>query len=205
MPLKFLTNKIRHKRIFKQWDEDSYSAPSPPHVKRKALLRNGWQGASWVETGTYRGDTTALLADNARFVHSIEPEVKLFEAASIRFAKFDNVEILKGTSEEVFPELLPKLSGDVNFWLDGHFSGSSTFQGATDTPVVEELRSISANVRNFDKIAVLVDDIRLFDPRKEGFQSYPDLDFLVDWARKHNLHWHIEHDIFIAKTDKLSG
>jgi hypothetical protein len=47
---------------------------------------------------------------------------------------------------------------------------------------------------------VMVDDIRLFDPTNPQFFAYPSIDFVVDWARKHNLRWHIEHDIFIAKN-----
>ena len=200
MSFKFLTNKIKQMKLMKKWDVDAFCMPSPPYVKRKVLLRNGYKNATWVETGTYRGDTTHLLSQDSKFVYSIEPEAKLFEAASARFANIANVEIIKGTSEYMFPTLLPELQGDCNFWLDGHFSGGSTFQGAQDTPIVEELKAIADNMQNFTKLAVLVDDIRCFDPTKEGFESYPDLNFLVDWANQQKLRWNIEHDIFVAKS-----
>jgi hypothetical protein len=32
-------------------------------------------------------------------------------------------------------------------------------------------------------VAVLVDDVRCFDPQIEEFSTYPPIDFLVDWAR----------------------
>jgi hypothetical protein len=39
----------------------------------------------------------------------------------------------------------------------------------------------------------------LFNPGQAGSEGYPSLDLLVDWARSNNFHWHIEHDIFVAK------
>lgn len=60
------------------------------------------------------------------------------------------------------------------------------------------MQEISASLDRFDRIAVLIDDIRCFDPDLPGFSDYPPLDHVVDWARENNLKWHIEHDIFVA-------
>lgn len=163
-------------------------------------MRNGWPLATWVETGTFLGQTTQILAMNGTQVFSIEPEPKLFLRACALFRKHGNVEILNGTSEEVFPELLLRISGDVNFWLDGHYSEGITFKGPKDTPILDELDCISRNMERFGRICVLIDDIRCFNPRQPGFSAYPSLDTLVAWATRHRLDWHIEHDIFIAKT-----
>jgi len=64
-----------------QWRHRGYAAPSPPHVKHALLLRVGMPEETWIETGTYLGDTTALLARRARMVYSIELEPKLYERA----------------------------------------------------------------------------------------------------------------------------
>jgi len=61
------------------------------------------------------------------------------------------------------------------------------------------LNCISQNLSSFAKVAVLVDDIRLFKGQIVHYGPYPTLDYLVDWARANHLQWHIEHDIFIAK------
>lgn len=183
-----------------EWRKRKYAAPSPHFIKQSRLLRNGFPHATWVETGTFLGHTTSLLAKHAAQVYSIEPEPTLFANAKARFASTGNVEILNGTSEEVFPELLPKVTGDVNFWLDGHYSGGITFQGASDTPIIEELRVISENLGHFRNVCVLVDDIRCFNPHLPEYATYPSLDVLVNWARAHDMRWHIEHDIFIART-----
>ena len=182
------------------WARRDFAAPSPHHIKQSCLLRNGLPNATWVETGTYLGETTRILSKNSLKVYSIEPEPTLFTNAKHYFANFKNVEILNGTSEEVFPRLLPTINGRVNFWLDGHYSAGLTFKGKQDTPVLEELENIAQNLVHFEKVCVLVDDIRCFSPNIKGYETYPPLNALVAWAEKYHLAWHIEQDIFIAKN-----
>ena len=185
---------------YKEWADRQFAAPSPHFVKQEVLLRNGLRDATWVETGTYLGDTTSVLSKVARTVYSIEPEPALFSKAEQKFRNSSNVKIIPGLSEEVFPKLLPTLSGDICFWLDGHFSGGTTFKGPQETPILDELDAIAQNMAKMGKVVVLVDDIRLFGSTDPEFSAYPSIDFLVDWARKHDLSWHIEHDIFIARN-----
>lgn len=80
--------------------------------------------------------------------------------------------------------------------------GGITHQGPTDCPVREELSSIEKNLSLYDEVTVLIDDVRCFNPSIPEYADYPDINFLVDWARKNALVWHIEHDIFIAKSKK---
>lgn len=183
-----------------EWRKRQYAAPSPRAIKQACLLRNGFAAATWVETGTFLGQTTRFLSKHAQKVYSIEPEPALFAAARQRLRNYSNVEILNGTSETVFPKLLPKISGDVNFWLDGHYSGGVTYKGAADTPVIDELRVIGENLDRFGRVCVLIDDIRCFSSTNPEYAAYPPVDALVGWARDHDMQWHIEHDIFVAMT-----
>jgi hypothetical protein len=182
------------------WTGREFAAPSPHYIKQACILRNGMPEASWVETGTYLGSTTRVLAQRARMVYSIEPEPQLAAGAEATFRGVPNVRILKGTSEVVLPTLLPTISGDLSFWLDGHYSEGVTFKGPKDTPIIDELECIAGNRERFGRLAVLIDDIHLFDPRANPSGTYPPLDFLVDWARANRFHWHIEHDIFVARN-----
>jgi len=182
-----------------EWAARAFAAPSPPHVKRATILRLGLPEATWVETGTFLGDTTALLALCARRVHSIEPEPKLCARAKARFAGSPNVEIHGGLSEEILPILLARLEGDVCFWLDGHYSAGVTFKGPKDTPIAEELAAIEAAAPRLGRLVVLVDDVRCFDPSRPEFADYPPKAFLIAWAERLGLVWHIEQDIFVAR------
>jgi hypothetical protein len=111
---------------YRSWASREYSAPSPPFVKQRVVRRNGLPNATWVETGTYLGDTTSVLSRIGSMVYSIEPEPSLFANARKRFAGVRNVEIINGLSEDVLPALLPQLRDDVCFWLDGHYSAGLT-------------------------------------------------------------------------------
>lgn len=199
--------KLAHSPIYKlidfcksyvAWRKRGYASPSPHLIKQACILRCGWSDAVWVETGTYLGQTTALLAKHAKKVYSIEPEPTLHRAAATFFSKTRNVEIINGLSETVFPKLLPTIDGDVNFWLDGHYSAGMTHKGPQDTPILDELKCISENLTHFGRVCVLVDDVRCFSAKNDDYSSYPSLDALVNWANVNKMEWHIEHDIFVA-------
>ena len=130
-------------------------------------------------------------------VYSIEPSEDFFNKACLRF-KGSNVTLIKGVSEIVLFELLPTLNGDINFWLDGHYSEGETFKGDTECPVEDELKAIEENLNNFNAVTILIDDVRCFLPSIKG-KDYPSIDYLVDWARRHQMSWRIEHDIFIIQ------
>lgn len=198
-------HSIRRRIGLRNWEQRQFAAPSPGFVKELVLLRNSASDNIWVETGTYRGDTTHFLSRHAKRVYSIEPEPDLFKTARARFAANRQVEIINGLSEAVLGSLLPKLTGDVSFWLDAHFSSGPTHRGPQDTPIAEELRQIEEHLNRWDRVSILIDDVRHFDPRLPDLAAYPPLDYLVDWARKNKLEWHIEHDIFVARKPGPQG
>lgn len=206
-----LRSKLRRRRGLKneqaEWERRRFASPSPAHIKRSVLLRLGWPqtDATWVETGTFLGETAEMLAAHAKAVYTIEPEEKLYRQAAERLSSEPKIRVMHGLSEEVLPKLLPTLSGTINFWLDGHYSGGITHQGPVDCPVRDELKHIEANLPRFGDVAVLIDDIRCFDPTIETYADYPDLNELVDWARKNGFRWSIEHDIFAAVRKKPSA
>lgn len=181
------------------WIRSGFVAPSPHLIKQTVLLRNAVPMGTWVETGTYLGQTTSVLARTGARVYTIEPQPALHAQAVRTFASSPNVSALLGTSESVLPALLPDLRGDVNFWLDGHYSAGVTFRGALDTPIEHELRAISAHLKALGNVCIAIDDVRCFTEGAPRFPGYPPLEMLVDWASKHAFRWHIEHDIFFAK------
>jgi hypothetical protein len=183
-------------RFYRDWDASDFQSPSPHFIKQRVVLRNGIKGSTYIETGTYLGLTTELLASQASRVFTLEPSLTLYEQAKLRLSKFENVECLNGSSEDLLPILIPKISGAVTFWLDGHYSGGDTYKGINDTPILKELEIIAQNLDKFSRVALMIDDIRLFENES---LSYPNRDFLVKWALSNNFWWNIEHDIFIAK------
>jgi hypothetical protein len=193
--LKVLKRKLNFESF--KWRTLNYSSPSPQHVKIRILKANSLKNATWVETGTYLGDTTSKLAKIARRVISIEPQPELSAFASTRLKRYKNVEIVNDTSESCIAKVLNGISGPTCFWLDGHYSGDVTFQGAEISPILAELSVISKFLRSHE-VVIFVDDFRLFvNSTNTGYPSHSNL---VDWAVENNLSWTVEQDIFIAKS-----
>jgi hypothetical protein len=139
--------------------------PPTPGLKHRIVAEyaNGFD--TFVETGTFRGDTIEAVRSLFRTVWSIELSLDLASAARERFAAYPNVRIVAGDSGAVLPGLLPRLDGPVLFWLDGHWCGGETAKGETETPLLAELRAVLAR-REPD--VILVDDARLL-----GRRDYP--------------------------------
>lgn len=185
---------------FLTWELRRFSPPSPHYIKQTVLERHSLPYCTWIETGTHLGLTTKKLAKIANYVYTIEPEPTLYKNAKRRLAKLKNVCIENSISEIALPIILSKLSGNTCFWLDGHFSAGNTFKGPQDTPILNELAAIRENLSRMDKVVILIDDVRCFNPQDPDYSTYPPLKFLVDWAVENQLSWMIEHDIFVAKN-----
>jgi hypothetical protein len=182
------------------WRRRQWSSPAPPAVKRAVLRRNHLPGAVWIETGTYRGDTTEFLSRFATHVYTIEPAAVLSARAQRRFRDKSSVTVISGTSEEAMSTVLESIQGPVCFWLDGHFSSGETYRGLEDSPIRSELAAISQRLNLYPSVRVLVDDWRCFRPSGPEFQTYPLKSDLVAWAEANDLTWTVEHDIFIASS-----
>lgn len=178
------------------WGRRSYRPPAPRRVKQALLASHGLPNTPWVETGTHAGTTAAFLSSIAPVVYTIEPSQTYYEKARRKFER-TNVKVLEGTSEEVMPQLLSTLRGDLNFWLDGHYSGSDTFLGESATPIMAELASISEALEQLRDVVILIDDFRCFVERDGEYGYYPPPNELVSWGRTNGFDWTVEHDIFI--------
>jgi hypothetical protein len=192
------TSLITSPRDWMRWRSRGFYAPAPQSVKMSVLRRYGEHCRTWIETGTYRGDTTVWLSTWAERVISIEPQPELYAAAVARTKTLDNVTILQGTSEDLIADVLADITCPTGFWLDGHYSEGFTFKGPLVTPIVMELESIGRWLSRGHPATVLIDDFRMF-PNEEDLPSpYPGRRWLLDWALTLDLSWTVENDIFVA-------
>jgi hypothetical protein len=175
------------------WKRRGRPAPAPPHVKHqivRALVRRAGM-RTFVETGTYRGDTLAVVRGDVDCSISIELDEELARRARRRFRRCTDVTILQGDSAVLLPEVVGGLREPAIFWLDGHFSGGVTARGSQVTPIENELASI-LDPRRPDH-CVLVDDARLFD----GTDGYPTMDRIAQLVHALRPAWrvHLADDI----------
>jgi len=186
---------------FKQWRKRDFAENSPFFVKRKVLLNNSY-GKYWIETGTYFGQMTRFLSGISFQVWTIEPDLYLLENAKKISKRFNNIQFIHGTSETTLEKLLTevsKITKDLNFWLDGHYSHGLTFKAEVDTPIKFELEVIRNFEKSFSNITIFIDDVRCFEKNEGIYEDYPSLNYLVDWANLNGFNWKIMHDIFIMK------
>ena len=190
----------RLRKLFIWLKKERCTSPSPHFVKQSVLLRHAVDNATWIETGTYLGSTTAILSERFPIVHTIEPSNECLQIARQNLKAFKNIIFHNRTSEECLESICKSLTGDICFWLDGHYSAGITFQGDKETPIIYELETISKYISQFNNVVILIDDIRCSHIDKE---NYPSIDFYVDWAKSNNMLWNIEQDIFIIKNTKF--
>lgn len=154
--------RISESRKYRKWLKNGHLVP-PPHLAKQQIIseyQNRFRAETFVETGTYKGDTVWAQRKNFRFMFSIEVDQDLFLKAVKRFRAYPYIKILHGDSGDTLKTLVPKLSSMSLFWLDGHYSGGVTGRGALDTPIKAELKTIfSSPFRHI----ILIDDARLFD------------------------------------------
>ena len=195
---------FKNRKSLKNWRARNFSPPSPDVIKHQILMNNNLKDSLWIETGTYYGETTKLLSKISKKAISIEADKNLFETSNKILKNFKNVEILNGKSEDLLDKVISK---NLNFqnvciYLDAHLcqdhlKNTKTFGNEnTATPILNELEIITKYLANFEKIVVLIDDIRLFQGK---FQNYPNKNTLVNWCKENNFLWEIEQDIFICK------
>jgi hypothetical protein len=125
-------------------------------VYKEMISRINFQAI--VETGTYRGTTTAYFAEYGSPVYTVEIHPRCFAYASLRFRKHDRVHVYEGNSPEFLRELarLPECPRSrVLFYLDAHVQDSSRYHKA---PLVEELTIIFSQWR---ESVVMIDDFQV--------------------------------------------
>jgi hypothetical protein len=123
------------------------------------LLRDQAHLETFVETGTYLGDTASWASRHFSRIVTIEQSPALYEAAGIRFAGNAQVECMLGDSREGLARIVPTLSEPALFWLDAHWSGGITSGEGDQCPLLDEIAVIdSAGLHHI----ILIDDARMF-------------------------------------------
>ena len=152
-----------------EWAVASCATPSPYILRILTVLhyvkRSGY--SRFVETGTYQGTTSGIVAKLGLEVVTIELSEELHRQAAAKFADESKVTCLQGDSGALMPGVLAKLTGPAVFWLDGHYS-DVPFAGRAEkeTPIVEELEAV-LSAKGIDHI-ILIDDMYCF-----GTGDYP--------------------------------
>lgn len=110
-----------------------------------------------IETGTYYGEMIYAMKGRFDRIYSIEFDPALARQAIRNFARYPNIQILEGDSQQVLPALLKPLAQAALFWLDaGYYSWAGLENDKRRLSV--ELESILRHPMNGH--VILMDDAR---------------------------------------------
>ena len=122
---------------------------------------------TFIETGTFEGETIALFSNFFETCYTIELSEYYYNYSSEKYKNKKNINFYKGDSSKVLPEICLKIDTPCVFWLDGHYSHGNTAKGEKDIPLLEECKIISSNLKV--PSIIIIDDVRLF-----GTTNYED-------------------------------
>jgi FkbM family methyltransferase len=143
-----------------------------------------------VETGTYMGSGTTLLASVFEQVTTIELSEELHRRALETFAAVPHVTPLHGDSGEVLGRLVdPALP---TFWyLDGHWSGDITAGEDAECPLLAELAALEGG--HPDDV-IVIDDARFFlaaPPPPHDPEQWPSLLEIIEALQRGPVRRHV--------------
>jgi hypothetical protein len=120
---------------------------------------------TFIESGTFCGQTIINLIDSFQILHTIELGKNYYDYFNqVKIDRnYTNVKNHFGDTVKVLPEILKSHDEYDNciFWLDGHFSSWDTAKGEKDVPLIEECCLIDRFYRA-EKGVIFIDDFRLF-------------------------------------------
>ena len=147
-----------------------------------ALLQKELGIRTFVETGTFRGDTIAGLLPFFDSLHSVELSNEYYAAARDRFSGCPNVHLHHGGSPEALRKILSgAMAHPTLFWLDAHWCAAADTAGEkSQCPLLEELRAIG---KPHENSVILIDDARYFlcaPPAPHEVADWPSFQEVLD-------------------------
>jgi hypothetical protein len=145
------------------------------------LLTEALPLQTFVETGTFKGETLRLAFPLFEECHSVELSPELYEAAIRQFGSQTGVHLYHGPSPEFLRARRDRFASvPTLFWLDAHWCvAEQTAGGESQSPLLAELEAINAL---HPQSVLLIDDARLYlcpppVPHRSG--DWPDFHSVV--------------------------
>lgn len=188
---------------------------------RLAELIKVFDADTFFETGTGFG-LGVQVARTLPFKLIISVEIVASEVERIRpaFSSDQRVKLLIGRSIDLMPQVLPRIPGNIIFWLDAHFPGAHHhLQGYdaekdldTRLPLERELALIK-QLRPGKRDVILIDDLRIYeqdnfewgnlnDVGLKGLGQFDGRFLYTLFQETHDAHRFLNHSGYLALTPK---
>ena len=175
----FSRSYSNNKIIYFQWIKSDKGA-----VKSDFLisLKNWFEADTFIETGTFGGETLANAVSIFDTIHSVELSHEFYDRACNRYAHNKNIRLHYGNSPSVLTFVLPCVSKNPIIWLDAHYCGIGTARGSSDSPILQELEVLKSKPESI----ILIDDLRGF-----YHENWPSLKTVTQALKAINSTYHI--------------
>ncbi len=128
-----------------------------------AKLKDQYQISTVIETGTFKGKTTAFFGKLFDEVHTIDISPEYYYKARQTLSNFTNIHFHLGSSEKILSGILPTLQDRfILFYLDAHWNEY--------WPLRDELEIIARTHANH--CIVVIDDIKVPDRSDIAYDFY---------------------------------
>jgi len=147
---------------------------------------------NFIETGTYLGEAIKhALKYGFKNIRSVEIVKDLYLINKKFFKDYENIKLYNGDSGYLLWKMIEDISGQMTFWLDGHFhpAGKNRIDNTKNiswgksneeelwTPLKRELKAIKKHpIKNH---IIIIDDIREFPSKEYGSLSCEDLEKML--------------------------
>ncbi len=156
-------------------------------------------GSTSVETGTFEGETSKLLADEFGSCTTIERSQSLAARARKRFVRDPRVRVLEGSSRDELGRALPPADQGCFFWLDAHGMYDYAGDDKDENPLLAELGLILEQ-RGSSPNVIAVDDARGMGTQPD----WPPLGEIFGLLSDHGYSGAIIDDTLVAAPDQGS-
>jgi hypothetical protein len=132
---------------------------------------------TFLETGTFQGDTIYSVANNdickPSKIISLELSDVFFINCKKRFENNPKVFIHRANSKYDLYDIIKDIPNKITFWLDSHWSGTPNVgcDPITICPILEELEQIKKHKLNTHTI--MIDDIFLMNNSDNKYNGFP--------------------------------
>lgn len=163
------------------------------------LLKDNFSTNVFVETGTFKGETTIWAAGIFNEVYTIENSKELFDSATRSLSAYRNIHSLYGNSALQLNHVVSEIKQRAIFWLDAHWCGGNTYGNDDPCPLLDEIRIIKQSSYNH---IIMIDDARFFlkpPPRPQNSDLWPGLKEIIDLLNKDTSYFtFVSEDVIVA-------
>lgn len=152
-----------------------------PPTELVIKLAKEFKIATFIETGTYYGETSYWASQYFEKVYTIEQSKELYEKAISKFSYIKNLKFIFGDSKIELGKIIKLVRSSSLFWLDAHWSGGATYGQNEECPLIQEIKVI-VNQNRFDSF-IFIDDARLFTsppPFPHKMEQWPDITLIIE-------------------------